>query len=315
MIRNLSLVTADIAWPSFNNDNMQCLVTWEVSGGGLMGNLLTETSSVELSLWPETKYRIQVTCKNKVSASASERWSYNPLNKRIFSHPPQDSEALTRSLPLTLDTHYAIIQLATTSAPELAASSSAPDAAVIVTPATVDTMKSIVSADTRESTSSSSNSNSNGHGSGSSTSSINHNQHKHRVQQKEDENNDEWQHLDEQPAPSHHHSHHQQQHFQQSSSSSSAAHHHQQTASAAEILYEEYPATTSALSTFGNNIWNILIRRKEAALGLCIGILGFFIVILALSIVLRRRKSRSNDKENLIENEFMADVNSQILHV
>lgn len=36
-------------------------------GGGLMGSLFTETSDVELSLWPETKYNVQVTCKNKVS--------------------------------------------------------------------------------------------------------------------------------------------------------------------------------------------------------------------------------------------------------
>lgn len=43
------------------------LNTGEVSGGGLIGNLLTQSSNVELSLWPETKYRVQVTCKNKVS--------------------------------------------------------------------------------------------------------------------------------------------------------------------------------------------------------------------------------------------------------
>jgi hypothetical protein len=66
MTRHGSLVSADIAWPRVN-DPTQCLVTWEVAGGGLMGNLLTDSSSVELSLWPETEYNIQVTCKNKVS--------------------------------------------------------------------------------------------------------------------------------------------------------------------------------------------------------------------------------------------------------
>lgn len=45
----------------------QCLVSWEISGGGLTGNLLTETSKVELSLWPNTKYHVHVTCRNKVS--------------------------------------------------------------------------------------------------------------------------------------------------------------------------------------------------------------------------------------------------------
>ncbi|XP_062701048.1 transmembrane protein fend [Aedes albopictus] len=83
MIRNESLVTADVAWvnaadsrSSANRSQQQqqnqqqpqqCLVTWEVSGGGLMGNLLTESSTVQLSLWPETNYRVQVTCRSKVS--------------------------------------------------------------------------------------------------------------------------------------------------------------------------------------------------------------------------------------------------------
>ncbi|ETN66765.1 hypothetical protein AND_001443, partial [Anopheles darlingi] len=43
----------------------QCLVSWEISGGGLTGNLLTETFKVELSLWPNTKYHVHVTCRNK----------------------------------------------------------------------------------------------------------------------------------------------------------------------------------------------------------------------------------------------------------
>lgn len=32
-----------------------------------MGNLLTDSPSVELSLWADTVYNIQVTCRNKVS--------------------------------------------------------------------------------------------------------------------------------------------------------------------------------------------------------------------------------------------------------
>lgn len=66
MVRDNSLVSTNIAWTATNSPS-DCLVTWEVSGGGLIGNLLTQSSNVELSLWPETKYRIQVTCKNKVS--------------------------------------------------------------------------------------------------------------------------------------------------------------------------------------------------------------------------------------------------------
>ncbi|XP_039962175.1 uncharacterized protein LOC120775870 isoform X2 [Bactrocera tryoni] len=61
-----SLVLTTIAWDqAITNASKQCLVTWEVSGGGLMGNLLTDSSTVELSLWPETVYHVQVTCKHK----------------------------------------------------------------------------------------------------------------------------------------------------------------------------------------------------------------------------------------------------------
>ncbi|KAH8386256.1 hypothetical protein KR009_006975 [Drosophila setifemur] len=47
------------------NASRQCLITWEVSGGGLIGNLLTDTARAELSLWPDTVYNIQVKCKHK----------------------------------------------------------------------------------------------------------------------------------------------------------------------------------------------------------------------------------------------------------
>lgn len=66
MVRDGYLVTTMITWP-VQIPPINCLVTWEVMGGGLMGSLFTETSDVELSLWPETKYNVQVTCKNKVS--------------------------------------------------------------------------------------------------------------------------------------------------------------------------------------------------------------------------------------------------------
>jgi hypothetical protein len=66
MIEQEFLVSTHLAWEPENLLN-QCLVTWEVFGGGLMGNLLTDSSNVELSLWPDTKYRVQVTCKNEVS--------------------------------------------------------------------------------------------------------------------------------------------------------------------------------------------------------------------------------------------------------
>lgn len=66
MIRDGYLVTTIVSWPN-QKQPINCLVTWEVFGGGLMGSLFTETTDVELSLWPDTKYNVQVTCKNKVS--------------------------------------------------------------------------------------------------------------------------------------------------------------------------------------------------------------------------------------------------------
>ncbi|XP_053663235.1 uncharacterized protein LOC128712362 [Anopheles marshallii] len=63
----------------------QCLVSWEISGGGLTGNLLTETSKVELSLWPNTKYHVHVTCRNK------------------------ETDSLIRSSSLLVDTSEAVI--------------------------------------------------------------------------------------------------------------------------------------------------------------------------------------------------------------
>ncbi|XP_052862982.1 uncharacterized protein LOC128269643 [Anopheles cruzii] len=63
----------------------QCLVSWEILGGGLTGNLLTETFKVELSLWPNTKYHVHVTCRNK------------------------ETDALIRSASLLVDTSEALI--------------------------------------------------------------------------------------------------------------------------------------------------------------------------------------------------------------
>lgn len=67
MIHDGTLTMADIVWYADDPEQHQCLVTWEVFGGGIMGNLLTDTHEAELSLWPDSKYHIQVTCKNKVN--------------------------------------------------------------------------------------------------------------------------------------------------------------------------------------------------------------------------------------------------------
>lgn len=67
LIRDGSLITADIAW-HLEHEPSQCLVTWEVFGGGIKGNLLTDTSDVQISLWSDSKYHVEVTCKDKVNS-------------------------------------------------------------------------------------------------------------------------------------------------------------------------------------------------------------------------------------------------------
>jgi hypothetical protein len=54
------LVIAEVAWTPRARRGVY-LVTWEVDGGGLRGNLFTDSTSVTLSLWPDTIYHIQVT--------------------------------------------------------------------------------------------------------------------------------------------------------------------------------------------------------------------------------------------------------------
>ncbi|XP_052566037.1 transmembrane protein fend-like [Culex pipiens pallens] len=143
MIRNDSLVTADVAWvsivtnptakspPSQQQQQHQCLVTWEVSGGGLMGNLLTESSSVQLSLWPETNYRVQVTCRNKntdslirsapiilntsgatiVTTTTTPSSSSEPSTPQLEPGPASRNPALTTMWPITRQSQQDIILL------------------------------------------------------------------------------------------------------------------------------------------------------------------------------------------------------------
>ncbi|XP_011187528.2 uncharacterized protein LOC105215360 isoform X1 [Zeugodacus cucurbitae] len=98
-LRQGSLVLTNIAWDqAITNASKQCLVTWEVSGGGLMGNLLTDSSTVELSLWPDTVYHVQVTCKHKETGGM--RRSYKLI---VDTHKLSDS-TVTGMQAITLET-------------------------------------------------------------------------------------------------------------------------------------------------------------------------------------------------------------------
>lgn len=59
LIHQKVLVIGEIAWEPKATRGVY-LVTWEVDGGGLKGNLFTDSTCVTLSLWPDTIYHIQV---------------------------------------------------------------------------------------------------------------------------------------------------------------------------------------------------------------------------------------------------------------
>ncbi|PSN43868.1 hypothetical protein C0J52_25863, partial [Blattella germanica] len=83
LIHQKVLVIAEVAWEPRVTRGVY-LVTWEVDGGGLKGNLFTDSTCVTLSLWPDTVYHIQVE-----------------LVSRTANHQAERSE------PLVIDTHRA----------------------------------------------------------------------------------------------------------------------------------------------------------------------------------------------------------------
>lgn len=65
LIHQKVLVIGEIAWEPKTTRGVY-LVTWEVDGGGLKGNLFTDSTCVTLSLWPDTVYHIQVELVSKI---------------------------------------------------------------------------------------------------------------------------------------------------------------------------------------------------------------------------------------------------------
>lgn len=65
LIHQKVLVIGEIAWEPKATRGVY-LVTWEVDGGGLKGNLFTDSTCVTLSLWPDTIYHIQVELVSRI---------------------------------------------------------------------------------------------------------------------------------------------------------------------------------------------------------------------------------------------------------
>ncbi|XP_060804289.1 uncharacterized protein LOC106135689 [Amyelois transitella] len=72
LIHQKVLVIGEIAWEPRIARGVY-LVTWEVDGGGLKGNLFTDSTRVTLSLWPDTVYHIQVELVSRTPGVDNER--------------------------------------------------------------------------------------------------------------------------------------------------------------------------------------------------------------------------------------------------
>ncbi|KAH8272714.1 hypothetical protein KR026_006138 [Drosophila bipectinata] len=95
--RQVSLVLTDIGWDeAIANASRQCLITWEVSGGGLIGNLLTDTAWAELSLWPDTVYNIQVKCKHRFTGVTRRSIKLNVDTSQLVGTTTTTTSATTR---------------------------------------------------------------------------------------------------------------------------------------------------------------------------------------------------------------------------
>ncbi|XP_017042113.1 transmembrane protein fend [Drosophila ficusphila] len=103
--RQESLVLTDIGWDEMiANASRQCLITWEVSGGGLIGNLLTDTARAELSLWPDTVYNIQVKCKHKLTGVMRRSIKLNVDTTQLVGTTTSTTSTTTSTTAITPST-------------------------------------------------------------------------------------------------------------------------------------------------------------------------------------------------------------------
>nr|CAD7439233.1 unnamed protein product [Timema bartmani] len=115
LIHQKVLVIAEVAWTPQVSRGVY-LVTWEVDGGGLKGNLFTDSTCVTLSLWPDTIYHIQVL-KNtrqgigKVDFRESEpAFAWREIGKPFRNppvHPTEIRTSISSSSAVKLNTKLA----------------------------------------------------------------------------------------------------------------------------------------------------------------------------------------------------------------
>lgn len=99
-VEDSGLVAARVWWAPQSPRGGDYLVTWEVEGGGLKGHLYTDLPEVDLTLWPETVYHVQVELITGPLGEAvqSAQLTLDTHNITLAAHARQNE--ITPTLPL-----------------------------------------------------------------------------------------------------------------------------------------------------------------------------------------------------------------------
>ena len=110
LIHQKVLVIGEIAWNPLVKKGVY-LVTWEVHGGGLKGNLFTDSTHVTLSLWPDTVYHIQVELMTRTTSVSNTKSEIMDLDTGVAqkSHLTNKSPSTKRPFGNKLNTNEDIL--------------------------------------------------------------------------------------------------------------------------------------------------------------------------------------------------------------
>lgn len=106
LIHQKVLVIGEIAWEPKANRGVY-LVTWEVDGGGLKGNLFTDSTCVTLSLWPDTVYHIQVELVSRNPGVENLKSEMMDLDTgralKVSTESQEDMNVISEEMPEDVD--------------------------------------------------------------------------------------------------------------------------------------------------------------------------------------------------------------------
>ncbi|KAJ3658638.1 hypothetical protein Zmor_010365 [Zophobas morio] len=106
LIHQKVLVIGEIAWEPKASRGVY-LVTWEVDGGGLKGNLFTDSTCVTLSLWPDTVYHIQVELVSRIPGVENLKSEMMDLDtgraQKVSTESQEDLNLMSAEIPEDID--------------------------------------------------------------------------------------------------------------------------------------------------------------------------------------------------------------------